>query len=389
MSMIIVEVAIGVAFLYLLLSLIVTTAQEAFASLLRLRAQNLYESIADMLGDEDTAKRFFNHGLIRNLTSQALELNQDGKPSRFGFGKGLPSYIPSRTFAIVLLDVLRQKATLSDATGATELVSDVKTLVEKVENPRLKEQLRLLIADAEGVSHNAGRRAAIITERVEGWFNDRMERTSGWYRRNVQIWSLVLAALVAIIGNADSVYVVQRLWRDGALRESVAASAQAFYDSESARRTDAASSTPNAAPSAGSPSKPSEEFAKLNKELAAVPASGLPIGWTWNEEGWTFGIFSQGLCARPVSKDSGAQSNDETKGCSNPENLGGVLLMVFGWLATALAVSLGANFWFQMLGKVLQLRGTGGRPDSGAAAAAKGKRPPADDDVDSGLREAV
>ncbi|HKY41193.1 MAG TPA: hypothetical protein VJN18_34905 [Polyangiaceae bacterium] len=34
-----------------------------------------------------------------------------------------------------------------------------------------------------------------------------------------------------------------------------------------------------------------------------------------------------------------------------------------GWILTALAVSLGSNFWFDVLGKALQLRGSGPKVD--------------------------
>jgi hypothetical protein len=36
-----------------------------------------------------------------------------------------------------------------------------------------------------------------------------------------------------------------------------------------------------------------------------------------------------------------------------------LLLIPLGWIVTGLAVSLGSGFWFGLLGKALQLRGTG------------------------------
>ena len=36
-----------------------------------------------------------------------------------------------------------------------------------------------------------------------------------------------------------------------------------------------------------------------------------------------------------------------------------VMLRIFGWLLTALAVSLGASFWFDKLGKLFSIRGSG------------------------------
>jgi hypothetical protein len=41
-----------------------------------------------------------------------------------------------------------------------------------------------------------------------------------------------------------------------------------------------------------------------------------------------------------------------------------------GWLLTAIAVSLGAPFWFDLLGRVAQLRVTGAVPDASPSAPA-------------------
>jgi hypothetical protein len=40
------------------------------------------------------------------------------------------------------------------------------------------------------------------------------------------------------------------------------------------------------------------------------------------------------------------------------------LVKVLGWLVTGLAVSLGAPFWFDLLNRVVDLRGAGRRPES-------------------------
>ncbi len=383
----VIDVAIGVAFLYLLLSLVVTTAQEAIASALHWRARNLYDSIADMLEDPETARRFFEHGLVRNLTAEKLTLNDEGKP--VWNGRGLPSYIPSRTFALALLDVLRQKSGLTDASGATQLLSGAHELVDKVSEPRLKEQLRLLLADASELGSKVDVKAAIISSRIEGWFNDRMARTSGWYKRKAQLFSLVFAGAVALFGNADTLHVVSRLWRDSALRDTVAVAAQAFHENQSnAATVDAEPSGVGSTPSAKNDSANNTRGdsttktleANFQNHLAEIANSGLPIGWSWGRDGWRI-WGTNGLCARPLSEGT----------CKNPDGAE-ILLLVVGWLITALAVSLGAAFWFDMLGKVLQLRGTGPRLDPEAATDVSVRRTAPENDeavVSTQVRRAV
>jgi len=88
------EVAIGVVFVYLSLSLVCTAANELIASLMTWRARNLATGIRNLLNYQNNAellKGIYNHALIQSLYRNS---------------KKLPSYIPSRTFALALLDMV-------------------------------------------------------------------------------------------------------------------------------------------------------------------------------------------------------------------------------------------------------------------------------------------
>jgi hypothetical protein len=49
--------------------------------------------------------------------------------------------------------------------------------------------------------------------------------------------------------------------------------------------------------------------------------------------------------------------------------LSGFLAKLAGWLITALAAAQGAPFWFDLLNKLLQLRGSGTKPAEQTATA--------------------
>src|SRR5690348_7131358 len=117
-GMAVLDVAIGLMFMFVMLSLLVTTVQESVASALRLRATNLYAALANLLADPQLARHpeyeqlvddLYRHPLIKSLyrRSPASELAK-----RFDWRSPQPSYIPARTFAIALLDVLRGKVGL-------------------------------------------------------------------------------------------------------------------------------------------------------------------------------------------------------------------------------------------------------------------------------------
>ncbi|HEY0545842.1 MAG TPA: hypothetical protein VGC91_10735 [Pyrinomonadaceae bacterium] len=105
------EIAIGVIFVYLVLSLICTAVNEAIATLLNKRGKNLFEGIKNMLNDPTftgLAQQIYNHGLIDGISQDTTISN---KPTR------RPSYLPTKTFSLALLDILSANGVVSAAHG--------------------------------------------------------------------------------------------------------------------------------------------------------------------------------------------------------------------------------------------------------------------------------
>ena len=313
-----VDVAIGVTLMYLALALVVTTVQELLASAFALRSQRLYVVLRDLVtgtvdygagGTKPLVQALYEHPLIRNLTDRAPRF-VNGKPP--WLARGLPSYIPSRAFAVALIDVLRGTQQPSAAIGAGVLLANARQCLEKVSDPELRHTLTLLVADAEQLTQGLDERSRLVSERLETWFNDRMARAEGWYKRRAQAWSLALALAVTVLFNADTLHVTQRLWHDGALREAAVLAAGAYRDAPE--------------PSPGK----AEAIERLLAHAQALEVSALPIGW---------------------------QRSDT----SHARDFTDHALRAIGWLLTAIAVSFGAAFWFDALSRALRLRSTGPR----------------------------
>jgi hypothetical protein len=318
------DVAIGVIFVYLLLALIVTTLQELFASLFSWRAKNLYAALEGMLKEDGKASdasdslraRLYRHPLLKNLVKE--ELPAHGKAS--WDGKGLPSYIPSKTFALALLDVLQGDHTVSDVSGTNAILAAARDIVSHAPVGEYQRSLLTLLDTADGATKDLDQRASVASERIETWFNDRMARASGWYKRSAQAWSLIAAILVSVLCNADTLQITTELWKNASLRESVVAAAEAF------QKTNVAPS----APSAPDPDKVHALATSVVKQSNDLIGQGLPLGWSEADDPQTW----------PLDKK---------------------VVKLLGWLITALAVSLGAGFWFDVLSKALQLRGSGAK----------------------------
>ena len=112
----ILEVGAGLALIYLLLSLVCSATAELIESFLKKRARDLERGIRELLSDKSGdgyVAKLYNHPLIYSL--------HQGEYRPGGLHKNLPSYIPSRNFALALMDVVapEHKGGVSGAAGAT------------------------------------------------------------------------------------------------------------------------------------------------------------------------------------------------------------------------------------------------------------------------------
>ena len=68
---------------------------------------------------------------------------------------------------------------------------------------------------------STGEDAAAFKHAAEQWFDDSMERVSGWYRRKIQFLLFVIGTIVVCLLNADTLTTGRVLWRDDASRAAV------------------------------------------------------------------------------------------------------------------------------------------------------------------------
>jgi hypothetical protein len=125
-----------------------------------------------------------------------------------------PSYIPARSFVTAVMDI-----TTSDVKGSMTF-TDLENGIKRLPEGDVKTALLALIQNANGDLVAAQRS-------IEGWFNDAMERASGWYKRKTQVWTVIIAAVVTLAVNADTLNIAHYLWVEPALRGALVAQSSA------------------------------------------------------------------------------------------------------------------------------------------------------------------
>ncbi len=314
-------VIISLVFVYTIVSLIGAGVTEFIADkFLSLRAENLRQALEHLLRDDpvpegagtppSTAARFLGNALYQGLGKPSLQApGTDAAKSEATLPdkRHLPSYLPQRRFAMVIMDMLIPGDAAAAEKGYGEhSVSDFAAAAKRLPKGPARDAILAHIAQAEG-DLNALRGG------LESWFNETMDRASGWYKRKTR--SIVFAAslAVAVVLNADTFMIVERLSTDRTLLAKTVESALLHAEHPH----------PNAGKEPGL-----EALVKEAKQ-------GALFGWT-------------------------SERNDPRAFPWRQDNrVSAFFTKLSGLLVTALAAMLGAPLWFDILNKLVNLRGTG------------------------------
>lgn len=150
---------------------------------------------------------------------------------------------------------------------------------------------------------------------VEQWFDDSMARWEGVYARWSQIVGLLVTLVLVPALNINTVTVAQALWASPALRADQLAATRPFLD--------------------GAPKQTTQVIPgqTVTQAQGALNALKLPIGWDmYRTSGPKAAWWIIALSSLP------------------------------GWLISILAISAGSRFWFEALGRLVNLRLTGTPP---------------------------
>ncbi len=161
---------------------------------------------------------------------------------------------------------------------------------------------------------------------IGDWFDQSMTRASGAYKRNAKLFSFSIGLMVAILANVDTINMVDRLYKNQSISNSVNQLAnqvtednlQVINNLNNATSTQAKNQV--------------LQPVKENINVVVDQLSVFPIGWTFPRdlELTLFGWVSR----------------------------------LAGWLISALAFSMGAPFWFELLNKFINVRNSGKKPES-------------------------
>jgi len=310
----IIDIAIGLSFLYFLLGLLISAVNEMIQTKLKTRPKELQSAILNFL-DRDwdvIGKKIVESPYVRSLQKDSTQF---------------PSYIPSSAFAQSIVDVIK---------GAGDLPEHVDKIKEAIRNNPV------IVGDAQtwllGLLDQSYGRLDIFYNKLEDSYNDAMDRVSEWFAKKAKKAILFIGIIASIALNIDTIHITQSLWKNKETAKTL--SALVASSMENIQKTDQGFQIMD---DEGNILYSVDQNASTNisKTVAKVNILPIPLGWDQHtfdflkQPGWGWGLLSK----------------------------------IAGWAITSVAIFLGAPFWFALLKNVVNLRGSGNKPTPAPVAA--------------------
>lgn len=350
----IIDLIAGLMFVYFLLSIICSSVVEMILTALKARAVLL----------EEWLKKIFDKEVkVGNTTESLGQAIMDhcaiiGLSDAKGKSKP-PSYIDAKNFTSALLEKLTY-----DPNNPNSIATDLNIFIDKVQqadiiSPELKRMFLTYAYEArdkyKAASDKTTSDVAIFRSKIENWYDSSMDRLTGDLKRRYSRPFTFLVALISVVlMNADSVNIAKYLYSNPDVRAKVAAQAYALaQDSTTAlnKRIDSIKKVNSADTVTLNQLQSTLQTGLTNiHDAQGALNENLPFGWSKAD----FQSFVQTKTDKQTNKSV----------VDGWASFLIILSKILGLAVTTVALMLGAPFWFDLLNKVTNLRGTGGKPAS-------------------------
>jgi hypothetical protein len=385
-----IEVGIGLVFVFLLMAVMVSAVNEMAMSVFSQRGKFMKKAVRDALDDpfnKHWSQLVYDHPLIDRLK------RSERRP---------PAYISSSTFAMALIEVISNEARVDhfhvqgdetfyvDKTPETSPFLQFKAGLATLKESHVKNVLQSFVNDSNGDYVK-------LKENIERWFNEYMDRVGGWYKRKMKRSIFLFSCILTLIMNVDTVELSVRLWDNAVLRETLVSAAEVYVEENKAKYQEKQTLSPADANAMAAIRKDTSLTEKERTEMLAAygaPADtigfddhmeeiegayeqvgmlNLPIGWGAQKDSVLYyeRYHDSVIAEIDTGKFYQSFSRFEKWWLKTREKVHFYsdimdiytddisLLKILGWFFTAMAVSYGAPFWFDLLNKLVNLRGNG------------------------------
>jgi hypothetical protein len=303
----ILDVAIGLALMYLFQSILVSGITEVIVSISSWKGRFLKYSLGKVFLSDDR-----DNSLYLDLKKSPF-IDVYYKTSKY------PSYIKTEDFTSAVLYLLNSKS----GEHTTLSLEQIQAGIEAYPDGQFKSFLK-----AGAVLSNGD--IEIFKSTVNNWFNQYMDRVSTWYKNRIRILTATLAFIITVAINVDSFSIMNELWKNERVRESSVLIAEEIFKNEYVHASeDSLSSVPSNADNL---------VQSMNVHYNMVFGFEFPITWEYEyrKKLETISLNSMTVWDRIIW--SLRQFSLEK---------------ILGFLITTAAVTMGTPIWYDLLKKLI------------------------------------
>jgi hypothetical protein len=288
-----VDTTVSVLFILFILSLVASFINETWVARFNYRGRFLRKMLNEVLSDP--INRDFTDALYKHPLISALYEKK----------KRLPVYIPTRFFSRALVETIagqldNQKITFEQNKDTLDVSPVSRDSPEGLFDKYGESVKSLRYSPLKVLLHsflvNAANKSELLNE-AEAWFDAYMTQGSYWYKAKMQVRLFIISIFIAIFTHFDIIVTTQTIFQDDILREGLKNTAVLFAKENS--------------------DMPKADVETIKGLMEDVKDIELPIGWDTQD-------FK--------------------------------LRNILGWAVAGILISFGAPFWFDLLGKMVNVR---------------------------------
>lgn len=410
----IVQVIIGMIFVYILLGILVAEVNSLVVRAARLRAKNLRGALNELIEDPVIRAKVYTHPLIQLVNEPAVSPTQrisraDAAKIASGSIAAKMDWIEAQTFIDVVLNVIKVESdqrlfgallnvidgmppgperrglrlmvnrVVASGAGMGELRRAVNYVQRRRVRYALNDALNQIDEDVSQLGLEPNRIVSVMAgiqqidspyfrnalstltgtaqnmdeakANLETWFNQAMARASSAFAAKMKNMSLAVALLIAVAVNIDTLHIARALWEDPVIRQQLSDEAASAVQSGQLTTAIDEGGPANQGAAAGEAGMDSAVGEVIGSGAAA--AGRLQVIHDLSLPiGWAL-VDVSGLPAEHPARSSPNNLWNYLPD-NNPDGWTGLLLAkALGIAATVIAAGQGAPFWFNIVNRIL------------------------------------
>lgn len=333
----ILDLVVGIIFMFFLLSIICSSIVEMILTVKRVRAKVLGQWLLTIFNTE-----------VMNAKNERVPLGKEimdhcALTALSPSGRA-PAYIDAKNFVAAVLDKITVYSNVVNPSTIDEFIQSIESTTAL--SAELKRAFLIYATEAEdtftALTEKTSGAIEMFRKKMENWYDSNMDRISGTMKvKYTRRFTLIAGIFITLFLNADTIEVSKYLYSNPEARAEIAAKAYetgldtAIMQNINRIRQRGAAQDDTMKLTVNQLSDSLKTKMKEINEAEAALKESFPLGWSRSQ----FVAQKTGL-----------------------DWLEFIFSKLIGMAVTVIAIMMGAPFWFDVLNKISNMRGTGKKP---------------------------